>query len=346
MTSYQRSPLQVIAITISVVILYTSCASSPKQKELEYAEKFCTGGAMVGYLSGAIKEIEVKRQKLESIKAKITEEEYRHLDQELRNYSVEWETLNQDTNLACKTYAICLYRKDDTDLCKNAYNDMKERQDSARTFFERVKRIDLAFSKSPIPLFQDTRDKNTTIEDIDINKDNSPYLVISHNSGQDGKVIAKNDGKKTIENVKFEVHYSEKEKQLRSEGKPLKDIQNEAVQHFPSLFTVNLVPGYNLEWSHFKFPEKVPATYLIIISTRDFIIEEFCRLMPSTDININLSSRFASACVVFDARNKKNVKVLRIFHDPDFPKKPDGKFVWPTANDFTPPVPEVDTFIE
>jgi hypothetical protein len=99
---------------------------------------------MVGQLEGVKTELEAKRNSLESVKATLTAERYRKLSQQLEDYKADWETLNRDTQLACKDWAICQYRsqKSGNPMCLEARKAMEDRQKDARNFFERIRTID------------------------------------------------------------------------------------------------------------------------------------------------------------------------------------------------------------
>lgn len=137
----RSSQLSIMALYI--VLFFTSCATSPQQKELDYVEKLCSNQPMVGDIKGAKVQIEAQRNKLESLKLSVGIERYSRLDQELQNYSAEWESLNQSTQLSCRDWAICQHRYSVSPVtCNEARDKMEDRQEAARKFLERMKQFE------------------------------------------------------------------------------------------------------------------------------------------------------------------------------------------------------------
>ena len=84
----------------------TSCAgtqlSGSKREELAYVEQFCSVTPIVGDVSGVTLKLDAQRERLESAKGSITAEKYHRLSQGLKDYSVRWELLNQQNQVACR----------------------------------------------------------------------------------------------------------------------------------------------------------------------------------------------------------------------------------------------------
>lgn len=124
-------------LSLCFVLSLLSCTHS----ELDYVRELCHTDSMVGELQGSKAVLEAKRADLESVKASLEVERYKKLSQQLEGYQADWESLNRDTQLACKDWAICQYRsrQDRNQSCTDSRRAMEERQKQARSFFERIR---------------------------------------------------------------------------------------------------------------------------------------------------------------------------------------------------------------
>jgi len=123
-------------------MMLVSCAHV--REDLRYAERLCKNQPMVGIIKGAKLELEAKREELKSATVKLGVERYEKLSQELKGYTAEWESLNEATNKSCLDWALCQYRFSTTpNACNEARDRMEERQEAARKFLERLKKLDV-----------------------------------------------------------------------------------------------------------------------------------------------------------------------------------------------------------
>ncbi len=132
----------------TMIIMATSCAHVPD--DVRNAERLCKNQPIVGFVEGAKFELEAKRQKVESAKVSLGVERYERLAQELQGYNVEWESLNSATHMACMDWALCQDRfgKTQKGACNQERDRMEQRQEAARAFLERMKKLDLG-SEAP-----------------------------------------------------------------------------------------------------------------------------------------------------------------------------------------------------
>lgn len=129
---------------------------------IKYADDLCKNQPMVGYINGAKFELDASHDKLKSVKVSLSAERYEKLAQQLNGYTAEWESLNRDTLLACRSWAICLHHaKGAPGVCDEAQRHTDERQDKARDFFERIRTLDLGIEKpgitSVVPMTKDAK---------------------------------------------------------------------------------------------------------------------------------------------------------------------------------------------
>lgn len=139
-----RERWRIIGLVMGALMV-TAGSCEHVRKDARYAERLCKNHPMVGLIQGAKLELEAKREKTESAKVSLGVERYEKLAQELKNYSAEWESLNQSTQLACTDWALCQYRFGETQqgACNRERDRMEERQESARKFLERMKKLDV-----------------------------------------------------------------------------------------------------------------------------------------------------------------------------------------------------------
>lgn len=132
-----------IWLTLSPTFLILSVAGCT-HSELDYVREICHTDSMVGEFRGSKAVLEAKRADLEGAKASLEVERYRKLSQQLEDYQADWESLNRDTQLACKDWAICQYRSrqdSGNQSCTESRRAMEDRQKQARGFFERVRAL-------------------------------------------------------------------------------------------------------------------------------------------------------------------------------------------------------------
>ncbi len=123
-----------------IILSVVGCTHS----ELDYVRELCHTDSMVGEFQGSKAVLEAKRADLEGAKASLEVERYRKLSQQLEDYQADWESLNRDTQLACKDWAICQYRSrqdSGNQSCTESRRAMEDRQKQARGFFERVRAL-------------------------------------------------------------------------------------------------------------------------------------------------------------------------------------------------------------
>lgn len=129
----------VVVIGCAALIL-ASCAgtqlSSSRREELAYVERLCFAEPLVGDVRGMALGFDAQREKLKSIKGRVDAEKYRRLSQELKDYSAQWESVNQATQLACRDWALCQYRQivGIANGCQDEREVMERRQKSAMDF--------------------------------------------------------------------------------------------------------------------------------------------------------------------------------------------------------------------
>ena len=82
--------------------------------------------ALVGVSQGYRLALDAKYNELTTAKGEVTVERFRKLQQELQNYSAEWEILNQAIQNACRALAITMARENsdtrDIQQAREAYN--------------------------------------------------------------------------------------------------------------------------------------------------------------------------------------------------------------------------------
>ena len=131
--------MSVMATGCAVLVL-PSCAgtelSSSKREELAYVERLCFAEPLVGDTQGVILGFDAQHEKSQSAKGHIAAEKYRRLSQNLPDYSAQWESLNQATQLACRDWALCQYRRTVAvgNVCQEEREAMERRQQSAKDF--------------------------------------------------------------------------------------------------------------------------------------------------------------------------------------------------------------------
>jgi len=112
-----------------------------KEAEIEYACKFCSNEPKVGRIEGIKLSIDLKRDELNSAKARIGIERYSKLSQELAGYSAEWEALYDQVTTACKQYAVCLRRNDNSGICNNADGKYQDKIDKGNDLVFKIKQL-------------------------------------------------------------------------------------------------------------------------------------------------------------------------------------------------------------
>ncbi|MBX3335695.1 MAG: hypothetical protein KF876_16310 [Nitrospira sp.] len=132
-----------IWLSLSSALLILSVVGCT-HSELDYVRGLCHTNSMVGELQGSKAVLEAKREDLEGAKVSLEVERYEKLSQQLEDYQADWESLNRDTQLACKDWAICQYRSRQdggNQNCAESRRAMEDRQKQARGFFERVRAL-------------------------------------------------------------------------------------------------------------------------------------------------------------------------------------------------------------
>lgn len=149
-----------VGLVVASGLAVASCAHL--DPAIKYAEDLCKTQPMVGYVKGAKLELDASHDKFESAKVSLSAERYEKLAQELHGYTAEWESLNQSTQRVCKDWALCQYHFGGSPgACDAARAHRDEREDAARNFLERMKKLDLGIEKpgitSIVPVTKDSK---------------------------------------------------------------------------------------------------------------------------------------------------------------------------------------------
>ena len=113
-----------------------------REYEMRMIKELCEGNTLTGVTEGFTIALEGRRNKLESVRAHLTLERYRKLQQDLEGYSVEWELLYQEIQAACRTHAVLLARGDSTSRgMREAEDAYQERLRAARDFVYKIQSL-------------------------------------------------------------------------------------------------------------------------------------------------------------------------------------------------------------
>jgi len=112
-----------------------------RRDELRYVNQACQANALVGVEQGFRLSYDNKSKELSNASGNLTAARYTRYQQELANYSVEWEILNREIEAACRTHATLVYRGASGSELDRAEERYKAKLDSARQLVIDVERM-------------------------------------------------------------------------------------------------------------------------------------------------------------------------------------------------------------
>lgn len=96
--------------------------------ELAWVTEFCTTESAGGEIQGLQGSLHLEKEKIKNISAGADASKYTKAAQQIENLTAEADRLHRREETACRSYALCLYRKATDGVCSDAVDTYKATQ--------------------------------------------------------------------------------------------------------------------------------------------------------------------------------------------------------------------------
>jgi hypothetical protein len=188
----------IIAVGTLLSLGNIGCKSPEERRqaaEIRFVSEHCSNTPLVGLAKRASIALDARRSGLSKAGVTLSIEQGRKLQQELDNYSVQWEILNTLIQNACKTRAIAIFRNAPVEERREAENNYQASVDKAQKFVIEVETL----ARKPLAAHISIEDVSQIFPwrtPVGKNSDGEVYIdsgidVLVRNAGGESAVISK-----------------------------------------------------------------------------------------------------------------------------------------------------------